>query len=237
MSPNAAGVARDHARRAGQSGKVCALEDALASLRSGMRLLVGGFGERGFPFGLVEAVRRLGLKDLTIIKSDGNEDNLGVGRLIEAGQVRRVIMSHTGLNRRLCEMIGDSSIEAEICPQGILAERIRAGGAGLGGVLSDIGIETLVGRGKQRVVVGGKSYLIEESIRGDAALLHAHRGDHAGNLTYRNAARNFNPLMAMAADYVVVEVEQLVATGTLRPDEVVTSGVFVDALVAAGAAP
>jgi len=236
VNASVAAGARDSARDGAQRSKVRVLEDALASLRSGMRLLVGGFGERGFPFGLVEAVRRLGLRDLTIIKSDGNEDNLGVGRLIEAGQVRRVIMSHTGLNRRLCEMIADRSIEAEICPQGILAERIRAGGAGLGGVLSDIGIETLVGEGKQRVVVGGKTYLIEEAIRGDAALLHAHRGDHAGNLTYRNAARNFNPLMAMAADYVVVEVEQLLATGALRPDEVVTAGVFVDALVPAGIA-
>jgi len=207
----------------------------MAPLRSGMRLLVGGFGERGFPFELVEAVRRLGLQDLTIVKSDGNEDDLGVGRLIEAGQVRRVVMSHTGLNRRLCEMIGDRTVEAEICPQGILAERIRAGGAGLGGILSDIGVETLVADGKRRVEVGGRIYLIEEAIRGDAALLHAHRGDDCGNLTYRNAARNFNPLMAMAADYVVVEVEQVVPTGSLRPDEVVTAGVFVDALVQAGA--
>jgi acetate CoA/acetoacetate CoA-transferase alpha subunit len=217
------------------AGKLRGLQEALAPLKSGMRLLVGGFGERGFPFDLVEAVRALGLKDLTIVKSDGNEDDLGVGRLIESGQVCRVIMSHTGLNRRLCEMIGERSIKAEICPQGILAERIRAGGAGLGGILSDIGLQTLVGEGKRRVEVGGRMYMIEEAIRGDCALLHAHRGDHAGNLTYRHAARNFNPLMAMAADYVVVEVEELVPTGTLRPDEVITAGVFVDAIVRAGA--
>jgi acetate CoA/acetoacetate CoA-transferase alpha subunit len=219
------------------AGKVRSLEEALAPLRSGMRLLVGGFGERGFPFDLVEAVRGLGLKDLTIIKSDGNEDDLGVGRLIESGQVRRVIMSHTGLNRRLCELIGDGSIEAEICPQGILAERIRAGGAGLGGILSDIGLQTLIGEGKRRVEIGGRLYMIEEAIRGDCALLHAHRGDHAGNLTYRHAARNFNPLMAMAADYVVVEVEELVPAGALRPDEVITAGVFVDSIVRAAAGP
>jgi acetate CoA/acetoacetate CoA-transferase alpha subunit len=217
------------------AGKLRGLQEALAPLKSGMRLLVGGFGERGFPFDLVEAVRALGLKDLTLVKSDGNEDGLGVGRLIESGQVRRVVMSHTGLNRRLCEMIGERSIEAEICPQGILAERIRAGGAGLGGILSDIGLQTLVGEGKRRVEIGGREFMIEEAIRGDCALLHAHRGDHAGNLTYRHAARNFNPLMAMAADYVVVEVEELVPTGTLRPDEVITAGVFVDAIVQAGA--
>ena len=206
----------------------------MAPLRSGMCLLVGGFGERGFPFDLVDAVRRLGLRDLTIVKSDGNEDRLGVGHLIEAGQVRRVIMSHTGLNRRLCELIADGSVEAEICPQGILAERIRAGGAGLGGILSDIGVETLVGQGKARIDLGGKVFLVETAIRGDAALLHAYRADPAGNLTYRNAARNFNPLMAMAADYVVVEAEQLVGLGDLPPNEVVTAGVFVDVLVQAG---
>lgn len=217
--------------------KLRSVQEALAPLRPGMRLLVGGFGERGFPFELVEAVRRMGLHDLTIVKSDGNEDGIGVGLLIEAGQVARVVMSHTGLNRRLCELIADGRIKAEICPQGVLAERVRAGGAGLGGILSDIGIETLVGQGKKRVEVGGRAYLVEEAIRGDVALVHAYRADAGGNLAYRNNARNFNPLMAMAADYVVVEAEHIVAIGGLDPNDVVTPGVFVDALVQAGPQP
>jgi acetate CoA/acetoacetate CoA-transferase alpha subunit len=211
------------------------LADALACVRSGMRILVGGFGERGFPFKLVEEVQRLGVNTLTIIKSDGNEDDIGVGRLIAGGQVARVIMSHIGLNRRLGQMINDGTINAEICPQGILAERVRAGGAGLGGVLSDIGIETTLSGSKQRVNIGGKIYLVEEAIRADLALIHAHRSDYAGNLTYRHAARNFNPLMAMAADYVVAEAEEFVPTGVLRPDDVMTPCVFVDAVVHVGA--
>jgi acetate CoA/acetoacetate CoA-transferase alpha subunit len=214
--------------------KMRTLADAIARVRSGMRILVGGFGERGFPFKLVEEVQRLGVNNLTIIKSDGNEDDIGVGRLIAGGQVARVIMSHIGLNRRLGQMINDGKIEAEICPQGILAERVRAGGAGLGGVLSDVGIETILSGAKKRVDVGGRTFLVEEAIRADLALIHAHRSDYAGNLTYRHAARNFNPLMAMAADYVVAEVEEFVPTGSLRPDDVMTPCVFVDALVHVG---
>jgi acetate CoA/acetoacetate CoA-transferase alpha subunit len=216
------------------TAKTRTLADALARVQSGMRVLVGGFGERGFPFMLVDEVQRLGVNNLTIIKSDGNEDDIGVGRLIAGGQVVRVIMSHIGLNRQLGQMINDGKIEAEICPQGILAERVRAGGAGLGGILSDVGIDTILSGGKRRVDVGGKTFLVEEAIRADLALIHAHRGDHAGNLTYRHAARNFNPLMAMAAEYVVAEVEELVPTGSLRPDDVVTPCVFVDAVVHIG---
>ena len=218
---------------AARPGKIQDLREALAPLRSGMRVMVGGFGERGFPFALVAALQQLGLRDLTIIKSDANEDDLGVGNLIAAGQVRKVIMSHTGLNRYLCGLIAERAIDAEICPQGILAERIRAGGAGLGGILSDIGLETLIAAGKPQIALNGRAYLVEEAIRADVALLHAHRGDGAGNLTYRHAARNFNPLMAMAADHVVAEIEELVPVGALRPDEVITAGVFVDAVVPA----
>lgn len=211
--------------------------DALqSSLRDGMTILVGGFGERGFPFRLVDAVLASGAKDLTLVKSDANEDRIGVGHLIEAGRVRKMVASHIGLNRRLIEDMQKGRIEVEICPQGILAERIRAGGAGLGGILSDIGIETELSKGKQRVACNGREYLIEPAIRGDLALLHAHRSDHYGNLTYRNAARNFNPLMAMAADRVIVEADEIVATSEIAPDHVATPGVFVDAVVLARAA-
>jgi acetate CoA/acetoacetate CoA-transferase alpha subunit len=165
------------------------------------------------------------------VKSDGNEDGLGIGLLIEAGLVDRMTASHVGLNRGLVERVNAGSIELEMVPQGILAERVRAGGAGLGGVLSDVGIGTLIAEGKTSVNVEGADYLVEPAIRGDLALIRAARADRFGNLVYRNAARNFNPLMAMAADYVVVEAEEIVATGELDPNEVHTPGVFVDAVV------
>lgn len=210
------------------------MERAVGRLKSGMTILVGGFGERGFPFDLVDVVLESGIDELTVVKSDGNEDGIGIGKLIEAGRVRKIIASHVGLNCGLVDKINQRRIEAKICPQGILAERIRAGGAGLGGILSDIGVETLVAEGKERVTIEGRTWLIEKAIRGDAALLRVHRADHFGNATYRNAARNFNPLMAMAADYVIVEAEEIVTTGTLEPNAVMTPGVFVDAVVSVG---
>lgn len=213
--------------------KRAALGDAMATLRDGMTILVGGFGERGFPFRLIEAVLESGAAELALVKSDANEDGIGIGLLIENGRVRRITASHIGLNRGLIERMQRGEIEVEICPQGILAERIRAGGAGLGGVLSDIGIETILANGKQRVTSYGREYLVEPAIRADLALIHAARADHFGNLTYMHAARNFNPLMAMAADRVVVESDEIVPTSTIPPDHIVTPGVFVDAVVPA----
>jgi acetate CoA/acetoacetate CoA-transferase alpha subunit len=213
--------------------KSAPIDVAMASLRDGMTILVGGFGERGFPFRLIEAVLQSKVGELTIVKSDANEDGIGVGHLIEAGHVKKMVASHIGLNRRLIELMQRGDIEVEICPQGILAERIRAGGAGLGGVLSDIGIETILADGKQRVTSHGREYLVEPAIRGDLALIHAARADHFGNLAYLHAARNFNPLMAMAADRVVAEADEIVPTSAMVPDHVVTPGVFVDAVVSA----
>ena len=213
--------------------KRASLEDAMARLRDGMTILVGGFGERGFPFRLVDAVLQSGVTGLSIVKSDANEDRIGVGLLIEGGRVRRITASHIGLNRGLIERMQRGEIEVEICPQGILAERIRAGGAGLGGVLSDVGIDTVLADGKQRVTSQGREYLVEPAIRAELALIHAARADHFGNLAYKHAARNFNPLMAMAADRVVVESDEIVPTATMLPDQIVTPGVFVDAVVSA----
>lgn len=213
--------------------KRATLENAMAALHDGMTILIGGFGERGFPFRLVEAVLESGVSELSLIKSDANEDGIGIGRLIENGRVRKITASHIGLNRGLVERMQRGAIEVEICPQGILAERIRAGGAGLGGVLSDIGIETILADGKQRVVSHGREYLVEPSIRAELALIHAARADHFGNLAYKHAARNFNPLMAMAADRVVAESDEIVPTATMPPDQIATPGVFVDAVVSA----
>lgn len=216
--------------------KTMAVRDALAArLRSAARVLVGGFGERGFPFTLNLGVLDLGVRDLHLVKSDGNEDGIGIGLLIEAGRVSRVTASHVGLNRGLVDRVNAGEIELEMVPQGILAERVRAGGAGLGGVLSDVGVATLVAEGKTSMEVDGRRYLVEPAIRGDVALIRAARADRFGNLVYRNAAQNFNPLMAMAADYVVAEAEEIVDTGELEPNEIRTSGVFLDAVVQARA--
>ncbi|HSH43439.1 MAG TPA: 3-oxoacid CoA-transferase subunit A [Arenicellales bacterium] len=212
--------------------KTTDVASALAGrLHPAMRVLVGGFGERGFPFTLNHALLEAAVGGLHLVKSDGNEDGLGIGLLIEAGLVARVTASHVGLNRGLVERVNTGAVELEMVPQGILAERIRAGGAGLGGVLSDVGIGTLIAEGKSPVCVDGAEYVVEPAIRGDLALIRAARADRFGNLVYRNAARNFNPLMAMAADYVVVEAEEIIATGELDPNEVHTPGVFVDAVV------
>lgn len=212
--------------------KTCSAQAALEGrLRDGLTVLVGGFGERGFPYTLNRALLAAGVGELHLVKSDGNEDGIGIGLLIEAGRVRKITASHVGLNRGLVDRVNEGTIELEMVPQGILAERVRAGGAGLGGVLSDIGLETLVAEGKQQLEVDGRRYLVERAIRGDVAVLRAARADRFGNLVFRNAARNFNPLMAMAADYVVVEAEEIVATGELEPNAIVTPGVFVDAVV------
>jgi acetate CoA/acetoacetate CoA-transferase alpha subunit len=211
--------------------------DARAALAGclwpGMTLLVGGFGERGFPFTLNLAVLDAGVGGLHVVKSDGNEDGIGIGLLIEADQIVKVTASHVGLNRGLVERVNAGRVELEMVPQGILAERIRAGGAGLLGILSDIGVDTMVAEGKQTVSVDGRTCLVETAIRGNVALIRAARADRFGNLVYRNAAQNFNPLMAMAADYVVAEAEEIVETGELEPNEIRTPGVFVDTVIQA----
>ena len=212
--------------------KRAALDVAMATLRDGMTILVGGFGERGFPFRLIDAVLRSGVAELL------DQERCQRGRYrnrppYRNGRVRRITASHIGLNRGLIERMQRGEIEVEICPQGILAERIRAGGAGLGGLLSDIGIETMLAEGKRRVTICGRDYLVEPAIRADLALIHAARADHFGNLTYVHAARNFNPLMAMAADRVVAELDEIVPTSAIPPDHIVTPGVFVDAVVPA----
>jgi len=214
--------------------KTTDVASALAGrLTRSMRILIGGFGERGFPFTLVRGLLEASVGELHLVKSDGNEDSIGIGLLIEAGLVARVTASHVGLNRGLVERVNNGAITLEMVPQGILAERIRAGGAGLGGVLSDVGVGTLVAEGKRLVRIEDRDYLVEPAIRGDLALIRAAQSDRFGNLVYRNAAQNFNPLMAMAADHVVVEAEEVVDTGELDPNAIHTPGVFIDAVVKA----
>jgi acetate CoA/acetoacetate CoA-transferase alpha subunit len=211
--------------------KVVKINEALARLRSDATILIGGFGERGYPFTLVNEVKKMGIKDLTLVKSDANETGIGIAHLINAGQVKKLICSHCGLNRDLMREEIGGHVEVEIVPQGILAERIRAGGSGIPAFLTDIGINTLLAKGKETVKLNGTAYLLEPAIRGDFALLKAYQADTFGNLTYKQVARNFNPLMAMAADLVIVEAEEIMKQGKIKPDNVVTPGIFVDFIV------
>lgn len=211
--------------------KTCGLEEAIARIPDGATIMVGGFGVPGTPFSLIRELVRQGQRGLTIIKNDANERGLGIDHLLAKGQVARLVTTHIGLNPRAVEMMNAGELEVEFNAQGILAERVRAGGAGLAAILTDIGLETELANGKQRVEIGGRTALVETALRADVALIHADRSDVFGNLGYVATARNFNPLMAMAADLVIAEAETVLPVGGLLPDAVQTPGPFVDHVV------
>ena len=215
--------------------KTATMEAAIAAIPDGATIMLGGFGVPGTPFCLIRELVRQGQKDLTIIKNDANETGMGVDHLLENGQVAKLITTHIGLNARAVKMLNAGEIEVEFCAQGILAERIRAGGAGLKGILTDIAMETEIGAGKPRIEVGGGVAMLETALRADVALLHADRADVFGNLAYAAVARNFNPAMAMAADLVIAEAETVMPLGGLDAEAVHTPGPFVDHVVALGA--
>jgi len=193
--------------------------------------MVGGFGVPGTPFYLIEELLRQGWTDLTLIKNDANETGMGIDHLIEAGRVRKLITSHIGLNPRAIKMKNNGTLEVELCSQGILAERIRAAGAGLPGFFTDIGLGTPFEEDKQRIEFEGRPYIIEPALQADFALVHAAKADEFGSLQYAASARNFNPLMAQAADQVIVETEELGVPGFLGADAIHTPGPFVDVVV------
>jgi acetate CoA/acetoacetate CoA-transferase alpha subunit len=211
--------------------KTCTIEDAVARIPDGATIMVGGFGVPGTPFALIRELVRQGQRDLTIIKNDANERGLGVDHLLANGQVTRLVTTHIGLNPRAVDMLNAGDLAVEFNAQGILAERVRAGGAGLAAIATDIGIDTDLADGKQRVEIGGRTVLVEPALRADAALIHADRSDPFGNLGYVATARNFNPLMAMAADLVIAETEAVLPFGGLDPNAIQTPGPFVDHVV------
>jgi acetate CoA/acetoacetate CoA-transferase alpha subunit len=190
--------------------------------------MVGGFGVPGTPFILIDALLDAGVASLTLIKNEANEDHMGVSKLIEAGKVKKLVTSHLGLNGTVIGMMNNGEIEVEFYPQGILAEKIRAGGAGLLGFVTDIGIDTILRDNKQMVTVNGKEAIFEPALTADIALIHAAVADRAGNLAYIKSARNLNPLMATAAGRVIAEAERIVETGHLDPDAIHTPAAFVD---------
>lgn len=211
--------------------KQCAIQDAIGEIKDGDTIMIGGFGVPGTPMTLIRALVAHGARGLTLVKNDANEPGMGVDHLLQSGQVARLITTHLGLNSHAIALMNAGEIDVEFNAQGILAERIRAGGAGIGAILSDIGIGTELAEGKQIVELGGKAHVVEPALRADVALVHADRADTFGNLAYAATARNFNPLMAMAASCVIAEAEQVLPLGGLAADDVHTPGVFVDRVV------
>ena len=205
---------------------------ALANLRDGMTILIGGFGLCGNPENLIEAVRRKGTKDLTIISNNAGVDDFGIGVLLQTRQVKKMISSYVGENKLFEKLVLSGELQVELNPQGTLAERIRAGGAGIPAFYTPTGYGTMVAEGKETREFDGRHYVLERALHGDFAFIKAWKGDYWGNLVYRKTARNFNPMMATAADYVIAEVEELVAPGELPPDHVHTPGIFVNAVFA-----
>lgn len=223
----------------GQAGysKVVTLDEALTHLRDGMSIMYGGFGGVGTPPRLIQGILDRGLRDLVLIGNDAGFPDVGVGLLVCNRRVRKMIVSHIGSNPVAGELMSRGELEVEFCPQGTLAERIRAGGVGLGGILIDVGIGTVAEEGKRRIEIDGRTYLVETALTADVALVLAARADPYGNLQYSKTARNFNPLVAMAGRITIAEAEEIVPVGALDPEDIVTPGVFVDYVVQGGDVP
>ena len=213
--------------------KVLALSEVVAMIPHGARLMVGGFMGGGSPVRLIDELLRQGKRGLTLICNDTARPGYGVSKLIAAGCIERLITSHIGTNPQTQQLLLQGHLQVELVPQGTLAERIRAGGVGLGGVLTPTGVGTLVAEGKRTIEVDGCQYLLELALRADFSLIRAQRADYLGNLEYALTARNFNPLMALAADLVIVETDELVEVGELDPECIVTPGVVVHKIVVA----
>jgi acetate CoA/acetoacetate CoA-transferase alpha subunit len=214
--------------------KTVSLQDAVAMIPVGASLMIGGFMGVGSPEPIIDELVRQEKRDLTVIANDTAWPGLGIGKLVSARLLRRIVVSHIGLNPETQQQMVAGELEVDLVPQGTLVERIRAGGFGLGGVLTPTGIGTVVEDGKQKIAVDGRDYLLETALRADFALVHAFIADYLGNLSYALTARNFNPLMAMAANTVMVQAENVVPVGVVAPDHVVTPAPVVDYLVVKG---
>ena len=212
--------------------KTINLEQAVALIPDGASLMIGGFMAVGSPGRVLDELVRQGRRNLTIIANDTAMPGVGIGKLIHARLVGKAIVSHIGLNPETQQQMLAGELEVELVPQGTLIERIRAGGFGLGGVLTATGVGTIVEEGKQKVTVNAKDYLVEPALHADFALVNAFLADYLGNLSYALTARNFNPLIAMAADTVIVEADNIVPTGVIGPDHVVTPAPIVDYVIA-----
>jgi 3-oxoacid CoA-transferase subunit A len=210
--------------------RVSNADAAIAELKDGATILMGGFGLCGIPENLIEAVRRKGTRDLTVVSNNAGVADYGIGLLLETRQVRKMIATYVGENKLFEKLVLAGEMEVELNPQGTLIERLRSGGAGIPGFYTPTGVGTLVAEGKEEREFAGRRYLLERALRGDYAFIKAWKGDRWGNLIYRRTARNYNPIMATAADKVIAEVEEIVELGSLDPDQIHTPGIFVDAI-------
>lgn len=211
--------------------KVITLNEAMEYIQDGMTIMIGGFMGVGTPENIIDAIVDKGVKNLTIIANDTAFPDKGIGKLIVNRQVQKVIASHIGLNPETGRQMNNKEIEVELVPQGTLVEQIRCGGAGIGGFLTETGIGTMVEEGKQKIKVGDKEYLLELPLRADIALIGASSIDKKGNVFYRGSTRNFNPVMATAADIVIAGAEKVVEVGEIEPNDVMIPGIFVDYIV------
>jgi len=212
--------------------RIASADAAIETLHDGATILMGGFGLCGIPENLIAAVRRRGTKDLTIVSNNAGVDDFGIGILLQNRQVKKMVSTYVGENKLFEQLVLSGELQVELNPQGTLAERLRAGGAGIPAFYTPTGYGTMVAEGKETREFDGRHYVLERALRGNFAFIKAWKGDRWGNLIYRKTARNFNPMMATAADKVIAEVEELVDLGELPPDQVHTPGIFVDAILA-----
>jgi len=213
-------------------GKITTIEDVTDFFHDGMTLMFGGFGGVGSPPTLIDAILEKGIHNLTLIGNDTGFPHIGIGKIVSRGRAKKVIASHIGSNPVAGQLMHDGKLVVEFSPQGILAERIRAGGVGLPAILSDIGMDNeIVSKDKQRFVLNGNDYLVETALTAEVSIVYAKKADVYGNLIYDKSARNTNPLVAMAGEITIAEVEEIVPLGSLEPNEIITPGVFVDYII------
>jgi 3-oxoacid CoA-transferase subunit A len=210
--------------------RVADADAAVKGIPEGATILMGGFGVCGIPENLIAALKRAGTRNLTVISNNPGTADFGIGFLLASRQVRKVVASYVGENKLFEQLVLGGEVELELNPQGTLAERIRAGGAGIPAFYTPTGYGTMIAEGKESRDFGGRMYVLEKALRADFAFVKAWRGDRWGNLVYRKTARNYNPVMATAANHVIAEVEQLVDLGGLPPDQVHTPAIYVDAI-------
>jgi 3-oxoacid CoA-transferase subunit A len=210
--------------------RVAGADAAIANIKDGATILLGGFGLCGIPENLIAALRKKGTKDLTLVSNNAGIDDFGIGLLLQSKQVKKMIASYVGENKTFEQLAMKKEIEVELNPQGTLAERIRCGGAGIPAFFTPTGYGTLAAEGKEVRDFNGRPHVLVPSLRGDFAFIKAHKGDRWGNLVFRKTARNYNAIMATAANYCIAEVEEIVELGQLDPDFIHTPGIFVDAI-------
>ncbi|MCT4479045.1 CoA transferase subunit A [Peribacillus frigoritolerans] len=207
------------------------MEEALEHISDGCTLMYGGFGGVGTPPTLVQGILAKGVKELTLIGNDTGFPDIGIGRLVTAERAKKVIASHIGSNPNAGRLMTEGKLQVEFSPQGTLAERIRAGGVGLGGIFVDVGIGTIAEEGKDKIMIEGKEYLVETALTAEVSIVHAKKADSLGNLVYDKTACNFNPLVAMAGAFTIAEVDEIVPAGELDPECIVTPGIYVDMVI------